>query len=400
MYNIKNKPLLVLIFSFTTIFTFFALPIFILLLLFFLSSLIKGRFSFILNVSCFISLIFILQLTINDNGYNVGDISRYYDYYDIGKNIDFIHSFQRYKIYQAYFFSYVRDYNLNITLYGAISVSLYILNVFVSSVGILKIIYKFDFCIREKVILFFSIISTVPFSIYFSFENALSVSFVYLSIYYFLSKSNVLAFSFILFSIIIHSASLPLVAIVIFARFCQIRKFDNLFIFIPCFLFMLLLFLPNVSVGIPVFDRAIISLKAYANNGFNISSLFYGLILLSSNFLVFRYVKLYLIKNNESVFYLRFLFYILCFSLPMIINATYTYRFIWFPSLFFIPALFVMINSHRFNLNIIILILLKVVLIFSYQNLLVLSAQKYITYSDGEYLILNVNEIIRFLSFG
>ncbi|MDD1796035.1 hypothetical protein LRP50_23220 [Enterovibrio sp. ZSDZ42] len=400
MFTVSNQATQMKVLLFISIIMVSFFPIVTVIILLFISLLISNKYSLHVSIFCAIFLIFSLHLAFDDNGHPVGDISRYYDYYEIGKNMDFIHSYQRFKLYQAGFFSLIRDYALNLNLYGAVSVSLLVTNVFLSSIGIIRKVYDVDFNQRFKFVLAFSILSTVPFSVFYSFENALAVSMLYAAICFIVYDRRYIAYFFIFISIIIHNASIPIAGLILFTTLFSNGKYDKLFIMMPGVVFLILAFGPSFTFGVPILDRAIVSLKAYTNSGFDIISITFGTFVLLVNVLV--YLKFKAIRGgvDGNRIYLRVLFFLLCFSFPMLFNSTFTYRFIWFPAMFFIPATCVILLKSKINFLSVTIIILKLIILLSLPNLLSLSAQKYVTYSDGDFLILSFFDLIGLLTNG
>lgn len=342
------------------------------ILVFIVNKNIKALF---ISISLFLSLV---TYTLDYHNY-YPDVIRYYSEYE--HNI--FYALIKLKLYRFFVFSIMQSIGLNASFYSFFSIFIFFYFLLKSSQNyLLAINHKLDTI--KKIILFLIIIlSGVPFTIYFSFENMLAiVIFNYAISCYCLN--NKYAFSFFVFlSLLIHSSVIiliPLFSIAILLYKKKIKIISTI-ICLSAF-FSIITFLLNfeVNTGIDFIDSVFDKAYRYGSNEWSVlttSELLHYIPIVLLKIAITLIISLSIIKDNKYTKINVLIYFSIIYSLTIlffIYNRMFSIRFGW--SLSLISFILIYIYSMDFitnNLKKLIVILIVPVCLISIPNLFILS---------------------------
>ncbi|WP_198780480.1 hypothetical protein [Shewanella putrefaciens] len=381
------------------VFLFF--PAFTMLMLSFFTLLCRKK-AFFLPMFLFSIFVAFSQLVLELNGQEVGDIIRYYEYFYDGMSSSYPVSFVRFKLYQGYFFILLSGAGLKFNYYGAISTLLLITFLLIFVYYSLEKMNSQLKTRNQQLVLFLVFLSFVPFTVFLSFENALSFSIFSLSLVTFISGNKTLSLLLWGASLAVHNATTPLYLILLFSSCSIVDKyrpqiFFAYFIFLFCFVtqFEMLSYLQMdfISRVLQKADRYLFGFSfgdiSFIDIGYNILSL---LLLLIAYVSLDKTLNCRFFKNDFLIKYHRFTFLYLCFSSFFILIPTLGGRYIQLGLLFFIPYVFYYL-IYGGGRNKWIVLLLVLILLFSYSNLYFFRSLRLVSFADGQFFYYNLSQL-------
>jgi hypothetical protein len=405
LLTIKNDGFYIFICFFVLIlstFLFLLFPIVVVLFVFlFLTFILKDKFTLpFLCICCGIAL---THLTFNSNGAEVGDIVRYYDYYYTGMDSSYPVSFVRFKMYQAYLFILLSSNNFEAQYYGFISFSLFLLFLFLFVFYSLRKLDLNTNSLNKASILYLVIFAFIPFTVYYSFENALAFSVFSIAMLLKFNNNIKLAIFFSFISMAIHNATFPLALLLFFSGSdFQYKNKRLVLISLYFFMFFFMLqfsFLSKFDLGFisRVLDKVNRYLFSFSLSELNFLDIFYNVLSLFTLVTMYLGVESVIQKSDKFNPFLKqyhgFLWmYIAFFSLFFFI-PTIGGRYLQLGLIFFIPyAFYYLIQGHRSNKFIYVSTLL--LLVISYSNLYFFRSLRLVDFASGELLYLNILDFL------
>ncbi|MDO6610111.1 hypothetical protein Q4601_00720 [Shewanella sp. 1_MG-2023] len=373
----------------------FYFPVVMIMFLFAINSYVFSKYKIYPLLISISILIFIFQYTLNLNGIEVGDIARYYELLNNGYN----NSFLRFNLYQAYFFQYIEDNNLMQNIYGAISVSATFLIYSFTSVRFLKL---FGYCITTRIdwlLFLFLLVSLIPFTVFYSFANALSFAFIYLFIYFYIKSRYVGAILSSTLALLIHNASTVPFLIYFFSKFKFILKHKFLSLIITTSLVSFVLSFTNsiASMDIPYISMIFKKVISYLviNNEVSLVNTIYNIL----NLAFFSYIYIHherniKFKNKKFILYHNFIFSYILVCIPFVLSSTIGGRYLQLGVMFFLPYIYACFKSYKLNSKkVIALYVFLFISLFSYSNLYFISSLRHLSFGDEELLIYSLKDI-------
>ncbi|MFM5532554.1 hypothetical protein ACET64_02440 [Aeromonas veronii] len=342
----------------------------------------------------------IIASIIDYNGFIVGDVNRYYEYFDIGSQVDdFSQSLVRFKLFQWLSFTLLNEFGFSVRLYTLFSVFIALTLFLCTFFNVIKF-FDIKRTLIRNFLYFLLAVTLIPFDVIYSFEYITAVSILFFSYVYFY-KSKIGVFLGSVISLSIHNGVL-LPLCILLSLFLFKAKYKRLVISLVFYVSFFILFFYGAATS----PSSFLSYSAYkfysyySDFTFDFSILFVAFIYLFSFYVLsdFYKDKLFNVCSKELLL-IDFIRVILNISPLLILNSVFAQRFI----VFIAPAFLVLyyryfIYAKNTTLKVLCFSLL-VLTNLSYANILVVNSLiKYVHVGEysGAFLVTNIKELIEY----
>ncbi|EOZ5676338.1 EpsG family protein [Morganella morganii] len=372
---------------------------FIILMLLSIMLIVNKNIRFLLvSVSLILSL---SSFTINYNEY-YPDVVRYYS--DFNTNVYL--ALAKFKLYRFAIFLVMDSMNLYASFYSFITLFLFFY-------FLLKSCYNYLICIdyelntiKRIIVFLFIILTGVPFTIYFSFENLFGIIIFNYALSLYCLKKTKQFIIFLIIAVLVHSSIIILLAIMLVSVLIDKKIIKKASAAIGLMiLFVTISFLLNfeVKVGIEFLDSLLNKAYRYGNNEW--STLTRSEILHYIPYVVLKLslaisMSLALLKNPKYKNINPLLYFIIFYSLTILLfmyNRMFSIRFGWSISLIsFIIAYVYIMNFKTQNIKKIIVLACICICLISIPNVFILSKfGTQITFQNSIPFFNSINDINR-----
>ncbi|PSV58570.1 EpsG family protein [Photobacterium sp. GB-3] len=323
-------------------------PVSLLLLIIVLSIFLKGSEKYIgVLIGLFLGLI---SMTIEFNNY-YPDVVRYYSQY----NNDINDALYKMKFYRYIVFSIINYFNFNANVYSFISICTIVIIQFKTALNYLEVCNKNIDSIKNKLLLIVVCISSLPLTMYLSFENVLAFSVVSYGISVHLKKKYLVSYTIFIMACFIHVAAILPVAFIYIAQFAtkgKWKKYVSIISYVLCLMFLLYVMNHKVITGITDIDQIFDKVFRYNSNAWAHLTRTEKLYNLPYVFLMFTLFSLAIrsVKDKNVVIVKYFFSFYIIFILFFITNRMVIVRYGLLMPIFFSPLLMLYLCSVKDSL--------------------------------------------------